>query len=404
MPPSPFVFHLLFRKAILSGVITLFVMAILSTVLDGLSGQWIETHQQNTFRQQLFALSFIVSAIVSLATLCWLYWVSIRRKQQLSTHTSTQQPIHNDSNVAPRDTPTQSTLLAGHTPKIRPDYPTGNSAINILIVDDNAANRLILDRFLQKKGIDTILARNGIEAVDAFQQQAFHLVLMDIEMLGMNGLDATKEIRKIENTWQSKRTPIVGISAHSAQEKMHEALLAGLDDYIVKPIGETGISDALERWCDYKKEKPIETQDIEMAIIDASRKEASSSPSGTDPSTINKVVDIQQSLEHSHQNKSLAKDMLDLLITMIEDEKANISRLYEQKNWQALAALTHKLYGGCCYCGVPELQQACEKADKQLQQQRYDNLEPMINKLLNAMNDILLWNQQFDTAVIFDCE
>lgn len=102
---------------------------------------------------------------------------------------------------------------------------------NILLVDDSRDNREIIKRFLEKAGAVVETAENGQAAIEKLRKQHFDLVLMDIQMPIMDGLAATREIRKTDHN-----TPIVALTAHALEEEKATCLQSGFDDYLTKPI------------------------------------------------------------------------------------------------------------------------------------------------------------------------
>jgi PAS domain S-box-containing protein len=105
----------------------------------------------------------------------------------------------------------------------------------VLLVEDNAVNRTLAQRLLQKSGFAVSLAVDGKEAISAMQNAEFELVLMDIQMPEMDGFEATAEIRKREKL-SGRRTPIIALTAHALKEDRERCLSAGMDAYVTKPI------------------------------------------------------------------------------------------------------------------------------------------------------------------------
>ncbi len=137
-------------------------------------------------------------------------------------------------------------------------YETRES-FNILLAEDNLINQTLAVRLLETRGHRVTLASNGIETVEAFKKGDFDLILMDIQMPEMDGYEATREIRKLEDGSQAKQTPttnppeadkstignrqskiqrvpIVAMTAHVMKGDREKCLEAGMDDYISKPI------------------------------------------------------------------------------------------------------------------------------------------------------------------------
>jgi len=105
----------------------------------------------------------------------------------------------------------------------------------VLLVEDNAVNRLLAQRLLQKRGFDVSLAVDGREAIRATQSAEFDVILMDIQMPEMDGFEATAEIRNREK-FTGRRTPVIALTAHAMKEDRDRCLSAGMDAYVTKPI------------------------------------------------------------------------------------------------------------------------------------------------------------------------
>lgn len=183
--------------------------------------------------------------------------------------------------------------------------------ISVLIVDDNPINQTILSTFMRRKKIKYDVAKNGEEAVQKWQNGGFHLILMDIQMPVMDGIQATKEIRRLESlTASSGYTPgtplsdtpsegafsesrassspyrsaviIVALTASSLQSDRVAALAAGCNDFLTKPVSlqwlnnkiiEWGSIKALQMWADLRPEvvKTISTEQTAQAQLVARR-------------------------------------------------------------------------------------------------------------------------------------
>jgi signal transduction histidine kinase len=129
----------------------------------------------------------------------------------------------------------------------------------ILIVEDNVLNQKILANYLKQMNCLTQIANNGKEAIEKYDDFNYDLILMDIEMPIMNGLEATRQIREKEKL-SGAHTPIVGISANALKDQIEKAIASGMDDYITKPFHKEDIEKAIGKYCDShsapaKKEK-----------------------------------------------------------------------------------------------------------------------------------------------------
>jgi signal transduction histidine kinase/ActR/RegA family two-component response regulator len=127
------------------------------------------------------------------------------------------------------------------------DAPVGRRrSLRVLLVDDNVVNRVLATRLLERAGHHVISVEDGRAAADAVETYTVDVVLMDVQMPGMNGLDATVAIRA-RDARRGARMPIVAMTAHAMTGDREQCLAAGMDDYITKPIHESELLAAVER-------------------------------------------------------------------------------------------------------------------------------------------------------------
>ena len=117
--------------------------------------------------------------------------------------------------------------------------------MKVLIVDDIFTNRLLLAEVLRSLDIEFDQAENGKEALDLANKYHFKLVLMDIKMPVMDGLQATVELRK---TRTSQDLPIIAFSANNNQNDIEHCLAAGMQDFLSKPIDSEALRLKIEKW------------------------------------------------------------------------------------------------------------------------------------------------------------
>lgn len=120
---------------------------------------------------------------------------------------------------------------------------------HILIVDDNGTNRMILSHFLRRLGHSFDLATNGQEALAKWEGSQYDLIIMDIEMPIMDGLETTREIRRRENSEVRRYTPIIALSADAMVQKRETAISVGMDDYLTKPVVLAEIENRIQTIC-----------------------------------------------------------------------------------------------------------------------------------------------------------
>jgi signal transduction histidine kinase len=120
----------------------------------------------------------------------------------------------------------------------------------ILVVDDHPTNRLVLQTLLEHLGLESAVAVNGQEAVEAWGAEPWAAILMDIHMPEMDGLDATRAIRKLERETSHHRTPIIAVTASVLSHEAEAYRGAGMDDVVAKPVDTMLLFDALRPYLD----------------------------------------------------------------------------------------------------------------------------------------------------------
>jgi CheY-like chemotaxis protein len=116
--------------------------------------------------------------------------------------------------------------------------------LRILLAEDNAVNQKLALRILERLGYRADIASNGLEAVESIERQTYDVILMDVQMPEMDGLEAT---RQIIAKWPQKHPRIIGLTANALEGDREQCLAAGMDDYISKPIRVEELVEALER-------------------------------------------------------------------------------------------------------------------------------------------------------------
>ena len=124
----------------------------------------------------------------------------------------------------------------------------GARRARLLIAEDNAINRSFLQRFLPTDRFDVSYAVDGADAIDCWRDHPFDLVLMDISMPVLDGVEATQEIRRLEAELPRARTPIVALTAYSTLSDRQRFDAAGIDDYLAKPYRLGDMIRTIERW------------------------------------------------------------------------------------------------------------------------------------------------------------
>ncbi|MBW8828461.1 MAG: response regulator [Burkholderiales bacterium] len=128
----------------------------------------------------------------------------------------------------------------------RSSLPVASRRTQVLLVEDNAINELLTVAWLRRWGHDVTVAIDGAQAVTLHAQRAFDAVLMDVQMPGVSGLDATRQMRDAERRDGRMRTPIIALTAGAMESDRRACIDAGMDDYLSKPLDSGKLWHALE--------------------------------------------------------------------------------------------------------------------------------------------------------------
>ncbi|MBL7127830.1 MAG: response regulator [Ignavibacteria bacterium] len=119
--------------------------------------------------------------------------------------------------------------------------------VNILVAEDNVVNQRLVKELLIRKNYNVVIVENGLKIFDAMEEGKFDIVLMDVQMPVMDGLEATSIIREIEKG-TGKHTPIIGITAYSVKADREKCVDAGMDDYLSKPFVKEEFYKLIEKY------------------------------------------------------------------------------------------------------------------------------------------------------------
>jgi PAS domain S-box-containing protein len=157
-----------------------------------------------------------------------------------------------DAIVTALGSPEPAALAAPPAPR-----PPGNRALRLLLAEDNRVNQRLAVRLLEKRGHQVVVVDNGRDAVATALAQPFDLILMDVQMPEMDGFEATAALRAAERGTGLRR-PIVAMTAHAMKGDRERCLLAGMDEYLAKPIQPAELYELIDRMLPVAIDPPAE--------------------------------------------------------------------------------------------------------------------------------------------------
>ena len=264
-----------------------------------------------------------------------------------------------------------SDLVTPRQVRSEPGEPLSSRPPKVLCVDDNPANLLLVQTLLEDMGAKVLAVESGYAAIKAVQTETFDLVLMDVQMPGMDGRQSTETIRQWESERHCTPLPIVALTAHAMANEKRALLQSGMDDYLTKPISERQLAQVVLKWTG-------------LALRNQGPERSSDSHGGSHEL---QVLDHEEGLRLAAGKADLAADMLAMLLASLEADREAIRVARETNDHNALIERVHRLHGATRYCGVPQLRAACQRSETLLKQQdpkaprALEDLDRAINRL-----------------------
>jgi two-component system sensor histidine kinase/response regulator len=226
--------------------------------------------------------------------------------------------------------------LGPERPEAAAAAPPRFDGTRVLVVEDNATNQKVALRMLGHFGCVSDAVGSGLEALDLLGRVPYDLVLMDINMPGMDGLEATSELRRREaRTGAGRRLPVIAMTASAMPGDRDRCLAAGMDDYLAKPVALDALSGLLSRWrggSPHPQGEPIAVGVTELVSF---RPERLVEITGGDP--------------------ALEQELLECFLSDAERLLGQLALAVNQRDPVALRKGAHELSGMCQTLGVPAL-------------------------------------------------
>jgi len=251
--------------------------------------------------------------------------------------------------------------------------------LNILVAEDNPINQRLVLELLKTRGHRAVLTSTGKEAIEAIEEEDFDLVLMDVQMPEMDGLTATREIRKIEVHPKSSifnrqySIPIIAMTAHAMKGDREKCLESGMDDYVSKPINVEELFGVIEKFShklkDHKKEKPFPS----LKKTEARSKE---------------VFDLSKAMEVVAGNREIFKEITNIFLESSPASVAQIREAIAGGDALALEHAAHSLKGSVSHFGARRAFEAAyhlEKLGREKEMGEADHAFSTLEKELTAL-------------------
>lgn len=262
-------------------------------------------------------------------------------------------------------------------------------APTILAVDDNEANLKLVSVLLEDMGIDVIAAESGPQALLELEQHDIDMIFMDIQMPGMNGLEATRLIRQSKT---SNELPIIALTAHAIADEKDEILQVGMNDYQTKPINNDQLMQCIERWTGYNCKQDKNNLIKPLAPPKIAQKVEVDTRSDDQEDCL--IFDAEYSMRLANNKLDLAIDMFAMLLVSLTDDLLEVERLWQSQQQQPLLQLIHKIHGATRYCGTPCLMHRMEQLETGLKNSDLVECADLYQQAIKSIIRLQQWAQE----------
>ena len=252
--------------------------------------------------------------------------------------------------------------------------------LRILLAEDHPVNQKLAVRSLEKKGHRVTVANNGIEAVQACERDTFDVILMDLLMPKMDGIEAARTIRKME-TMTGDRTPIIALTANAGLEDKERCRDAGMDEFLSKPVRARKLYETIQRLV------PRTANAGQAESEDEAGPPHVSTPSPFDG------IDIASALELVDGDENILREMAGILIDCMPNMLTNIREAARDGDRQKLIRAAHNMKGSVGnVCATDAMDAAArietlaEKGDMNAAVEATGELEDVVERLRPSLN------------------
>jgi CheY-like chemotaxis protein len=251
----------------------------------------------------------------------------------------------------------------------------------ILVVDDNEINRLVAGELLNDFGYASDTACDGAQAIEKVTQKTYAAILMDCQMPGMDGLEATRRIRALPAP--KSATPIIALTAHALAGDRDRVLEAGMDDYTPKPVRARALEKLLERWARSGDSLAPGPKSAGATVVADRAAKASAPPPESVQGAAAMGLELDSTVRRSPRLIELFLEQSPPLIEAIRAAAA-AGTLDEVRK------LAHKLKGNCLSLGVVWMANASSEIEQAASHGKMDTLGiARLPALMVAARDLL---------------
>ncbi|MEA3545866.1 MAG: response regulator, partial [Thermodesulfobacteriota bacterium] len=255
--------------------------------------------------------------------------------------------------------------------------------VRLLLADDNLTNQQVGIGILNKLGFQVDAVDSGIEVLSALADISYDLVLMDVQMPEMDGLEATRQIRSANTANINPDIPIIAMTAHALGSDRTRCLDVGMNDYLTKPIDPAALATVIHKWLPKTKKVPEQQGETEQ------KKPSTEQPEQTNDADI---FDQSDFLQRMMDDTDLANLILNEFLKDIPTQIDHLRTMVEQKRTTAAGDQAHKIKGAASNVGGRSLMNVAstmEKAGKSGEQETLTKLLPELEQQFFQLQKVI---------------
>ena len=259
--------------------------------------------------------------------------------------------------------------------------PAALRGMRLLVVEDNEINQQVAEELLRGAGMEPHLASNGLEALQRLEKESFDAVLMDIQMPGMDGYQATRQLRADP---RFKQLIVIAMTANAMTGDRERALESGMNDYVTKPIDPDDLFRVLERWLG-KLRHPAETPPAALATP------LPEHPVAPEPEPLisGEVLQTEAALRRVGGNRELYHKLLVSFRSRHSGAGDELRKLIASQAWAEAERAVHTLKSITGNLGARQLSRQAGEIEIMLRNGQRENFEPSLASLDKLLAEVL---------------
>jgi CheY-like chemotaxis protein/HPt (histidine-containing phosphotransfer) domain-containing protein len=222
--------------------------------------------------------------------------------------------------------------------------PENHSPMDILLVEDEPVNLIVLEQYVSKLGHRATCAESGEKAISLLHEKKFDLVIMDIQMPEMDGLETTIRIRESKFDINETSIPIIALTAHAATERKKECLKVGMNDYVTKPVELKTLARVLSRFSTRNPETGNLSNEPEAEVIN---------PENTEPT----LIEPDKAAKRAGIPDRTYQKLCAVFASECPDKIEKLKKCADNKDFQQLSREAHALKNSTWLIGADKLRQ-----------------------------------------------